>query len=172
MKTLLILLIASPLFAVDISGGVTDYSPSLEHVRNNYELTVNPSGWYAKLRVEKDWYITSLTYTSCSTEGELNMNIHALEVSYIAEVPLTVKPYLGVGATGFYMRREFNTRYNDTVQNDFPYGVHALVGMRTKVGWLGTDAGYVWTWSRTSTLGGMEYDLGCNRWYAGITLGD
>jgi len=169
MKTIiLVLALCTSAFAVDISGGITDYIPTLEQIHDRYDFEDDPSGWYGRLRVEKDWYVIATTYTSYKGRGEIDLDIHGLEVTYIAELPENFTPYVGVGPTVFYMRRDIRS----TVYNDYPWGIHGIMGVRASMGALGVDMGVNYSWSRTSTLGGREYDLGDMRWYAGITLGD
>ncbi len=174
MKTLILtLLLCTSSFAMDISGGVTDYLPTLGHIQEDYDIERSPSGWYARIRVDEPStanhppYVVAMTYTGCTVRGEVDMDIHGLEASYMLELPTNITPYIGAGPTIYYMRRDFH----NTVHNDFPWGVHGIAGMRGNMGFIGIDAGYVYTWSKTSTWGGSEYDLGCSRWYAGVTIG-
>ena len=167
-------LVAKAAGATDISAGVTDYDPGLRAVDAQYATEHEPSGWYARLRAEqpdpaKTPYTVVLTYAGCRTRGQdLDMDIHALDVSYVLELGKVIVPYVGGGPGMVYLKRSFAS---GQTFHEFPWSVHGMVGLRVRSA-LGMDVGYQWTWSKSATAGGLEYDLGCQRWYAGVTLGD
>ena len=160
------------------SVGVIGYTPSLDEVRKQVV-----SDGHGPLVDDSDRSIfVSLTmpdpkgneglwidvyysrYGGESTDNEFEIDVHNGGASYLILVPSDyVVPFGGVGANILYMRRhqEFTFSDDGITHNDWLWGLNAQAGICVApLPWVGVEARYLYLWSRQSTLGGTEYDLG------------
>lgn len=173
---LLLLLSALPVFAVPKGGmlsiGIARYTPTLEQVRKysvdaGYGELIDDSDQsiFVGLSVptKKEYWseISYMKWSGESSNGDFQINVHNFGATYlIIASTKTMFPYVGVGGNVIYMRREIGG-FLDTTHNDWLWGLNGTVGLCVEVlPWLGVQARYMYVWSRQSTLGGTEYDLG------------
>ena len=179
------LMLVSSAAAQDISGGVMEYSPDMAAIREQFLMApTDPTGWYVRLRLParvnlgpKDMVVAEhrplwgFAYTGCSADGQVSVDVHALEVSVLAEGKKAVTHYVGFGPSFYYVRAEDNVGGEED-QTELLYGAHAVIGLRARTAAVGVDVGWTYSWSRESRLYGTKFGLGDSRWYAGVALGN
>lgn len=183
---LLLLFFAMPVIAAPKGGmlsiGLARYKPTLEEARKytveaGYgELTDDSDqSIFVSLRVptKKDSWseVSYMKWSGESTNGNFKINVHNFGTTYLAiATTKTVSPYLGAGGNLIYMRREISGFF-DTTHNDWLWGLNGTAGLCVNIlPWLGVEARYMYIWSKQSTLGGTEYDLGDGVVTGAVTL--
>ena len=169
-------------------GGLVNYTPALEDIRdelsNSGQGTLEAdqdTGWMVGLYAAgKKEYWSEVTYGRWSGEadsGTFSLELHNISASAFFQSPGKVTPLLGVGSTVIYMHREGSASMQglDIKNNDWLWGLHGFAGIKGRVANVITLEGrYCYLWSKQSTLGGVEYDLGDAFWLValGLQFGD
>jgi len=167
-----------------IWGGLVNYTPNLEEVREELaesgqgNLTAEQdTGWMVGLYAAgKKAYWTEASYGRWSGEadrGTFAIDVHHISASAFFQTPKTVTPLLGVGSTIIYLHREGSAsmRGLDVTNNDWLWGLHGWAGLRRRISKrVSLEGRYFYLWSKPSTLGGIEYDLGDAFWLVAVGL--
>jgi len=159
-----------------LNVGVVSYVPTLEEVRKRLIddghgplVDDNKRSLFVSFRApdpkRPDLWVEAfyMKYGGESEDRGFEIDVHNLGLSYLVLVPSEyVVPTLGVGGNILYMRRhEDLTFLDDITHNDWLWGLNAQAGLCiAPLPWIGVEASYLYQWSRQSTLGGTEYDLG------------
>jgi hypothetical protein len=167
----------TPSMTGKLSVGVIDYIPALDELREDLvsdghgpliddsDRSVFVSFSAPSPKQEGIWIDLFYTnYGGESEDAEYELDLHNVGMTYLALIPADyVMPFLGIGGNIIYMRRSEELTFieDNITNNDWLWGLNGQAGAcLAPLPWIGVDVRYVYQWSKQSTLGGSEFDLG------------
>jgi hypothetical protein len=167
----------TPSVAGKLSVGMIEYIPALDELRDDlisdgHGALINDSdrslflSFSAPDPKHRGLWIDLFysNYGGESEDAEYRLDLHNVGMTYLALIPSDyIIPSFGVGANIIYMRRNEELTFfgDDITHNDWLWGLNGQAGLcLAPLPWIGVDVRYVYQWSKQSTLGGSEFDLG------------